>query len=88
VGHEHHYERYAPLGADGVADPDRGIRQITVGTGGAPLRDFVREAPHSEARADDTYGVLRLELSDGEYAWSFVPIAGQTFTDSGTGACH
>jgi alkaline phosphatase len=87
-GHEHHYERFAALTPDGAPDPEEGVTQITVGTGGAPLRDFVRESPNTEARADDTYGVLRLELSDGAYAWWFVPVAGQSFTDSGTGRCH
>ena len=86
-GHDHDYERFAPMRSDGTPAPE-GLRQIVVGTGGAPLRDFPREAPNSEARAQDTYGVLRLELSEGEYAWSFVPVAGQTFTDSGTGTCH
>jgi acid phosphatase type 7 len=88
VGHEHHYERFAPLGADGTPDPERGIRQITVGTGGAPLRDVDRDEPNSEVRDDDTFGVLRLELSDGAYAWSFVPIVGASFTDAGEGTCH
>ena len=35
-----------------------------------------------------TYGVLRLELSPGLYTFEFVPVAGATFTDSGTGLCH
>ena len=24
----------------------------------------------------------------GTYSWQFIPIAGQTFTDSGSGTCH
>jgi hypothetical protein len=32
--------------------------------------------------------VLKLTLNAGSYAWKFLPIAGQTFTDSGTGTCH
>jgi hypothetical protein len=32
--------------------------------------------------------VLKLTLYAGGYDWQFVPIAGQTFTDSGSGACH
>jgi len=35
-----------------------------------------------------TYGVLKLTLRPTSYDWQFVPIAGQTFTDSGTTACH
>ena len=35
-----------------------------------------------------TPGVLKLNLGAGSYDWKFVPIAGKTFTDSGTDACH
>ena len=34
------------------------------------------------------FGVLALSLSEGRYAFQFVPIAGQTFSDSGSGGCH
>ena len=33
-GHEHNYERFAPQDPQGRADPERGIRQFVVGTGG------------------------------------------------------
>jgi Bacterial Ig-like domain len=35
-----------------------------------------------------TFGVLKLDLGAGSYSWEFVPIAGQNFTDSGSGQCH
>jgi len=38
-------------------------------------------------REDGTWGVLKLTLHATSYDWEFVPIAGQTFTDSGTAAC-
>jgi len=31
---------------------------------------------------------LKLTLADGSYAWQFIPEAGQTATDSGSGTCH
>jgi len=31
--------------------------------------------------------VLKLTLHASSYDWEFAPIAGQTFTDSGTAAC-
>jgi hypothetical protein len=37
VGHDHDYERFAPMLADGTPDKN-GIREFVVGTGGAPLR--------------------------------------------------
>ena len=35
-----------------------------------------------------TYGVLKLTLHASTYDWVFLPIAGSTFTDSGTGTVH
>jgi hypothetical protein len=32
--------------------------------------------------------VLRLELHAAGYDWRFIPVAGRTFTDAGTGTCH
>jgi len=88
AGHDHDYERFAPLDADGRPDPLRGMRQFVVGTGGAPLRRFGEIRPGSEARNAETYGALRLTLRDGGYDWAFVPVDGQTFRDSGSGHCR
>lgn len=88
VGHEHNYERFAPQTATGVADSARGVRQIVVGTGGRGFYPFGTPLPTSEVRNNDTFGVLKLTLSDGSYAWEFVPVAGKTFSDSGSGTCH
>jgi hypothetical protein len=32
--------------------------------------------------------VLKLTLYQGGYDWQFVPVAGATFTDAGSGSCH
>ncbi|HJS42182.1 MAG TPA: PKD domain-containing protein, partial [Gemmatimonadales bacterium] len=86
-GHDHHYVRFAPQTPKGGLDPT-GIRQITVGTGGAaPLYPFGPEGSNVEVRNNATFGVLELKLRSGTYDWRFVPVAGQTFTDAGTGAC-
>jgi hypothetical protein len=34
------------------------------------------------------FGILKLKLGAGWYEWEFVPIAGETFRDSGSGTCH
>jgi acid phosphatase type 7 len=65
-----------------------GIRQFVVGTGGAPGGSEVQQAPGVEEVKTGTPGVLKLDLSVGSYSWEFVPIAGQSFTDSGNGSCH
>lgn len=88
-GHDHFYERLAPMDPAGKPDAAAGIRQITAGTGGAGLYDFEKPPlPVTEARNDKTFGVLRLALKDGAYDWKFVPVAGSTFSDAGTAACH
>jgi uncharacterized protein YjdB len=87
-GHDHEYERFAPQTPTGLLDTVRGIRQFVVGTGGAGLYSFATPLPNSEVRNNSTWGVLKLSLSDSTYTWQFIPIAGQTFTDSGSGTCH
>ena len=86
-GHRHNYERFAQQNPDGLADPGRGIREIVVGTGGAHLSSFGGTVPNSEVRNNSTYGVLKLTLHPSSYDWEFIPIAGQTFTDSGSTQC-
>jgi len=87
-GHDHTYERFAPQTATGAADPARGIREFVVGTGGTGHYGLATPEPNSEARDNDTFGVLKLTLGPGTYAWEFVPVAGKSFTDSGSGSCH
>ena len=87
-GHDHDYERFAPQDAAGNLDPEHGIRQFVAGTGGKEMRAFSRPEPNSEVRTTGVFGVLKLTLSPGRYAWEFVPIAGQSFSDSGQGTCH
>jgi hypothetical protein len=89
-GHEHHYERFAPQTAAGVYDPARGIREFVAGTGGAPLYNDPTSPPvaNLEMFNGTTWGVLKLTLYTSTYTWEFVPVAGGTFTDQGTGSCH
>ena len=76
-GHEHNYERFAPQNPGGREDPERGIRQFVVGTGGGkgtyPILDPLS---NSEVHNDDTYGVLELTLRPEGYDWEFVPVEG------------
>jgi len=87
--HEHVYERFGPQTPGGVADALRGIRQITVGTGGRSHYGFRTSIlANSQIRNADTFGVLDLTLRPGVYDWRFVPEAGKTFTDTGSTVCH
>ena len=88
VGHEHSYERFAPMNAEGDADPD-GTQLIVAGTGGGNLRRYERPPlPTTEIRNDEAWGVLKLTLRAGGYDWRFLPVAGKTFTDAGSRSCR
>jgi acid phosphatase type 7 len=87
-GHDHDYERFAPQDPNGNADPKRGIREFVVGTGGKNHREFGIHKVNSEIRNNDTFGVLKMTLKATGYDWKFIPEAGKTFTDSGSGSCH
>jgi Calcineurin-like phosphoesterase len=86
-GHDHDYERFAPQDPSGRADPAHGIREFVVGTGGRELRARASNAKNSQVFSK-TFGVLKLTLHASSYDWQFVPIAGTTFTDRGTGTPH
>jgi hypothetical protein len=88
AGHEHHYERFAPQDPTGGADPREGIRQFVVGTGGAGHYGFGTVRANSEVRSTGAFGVLQLTLHPDGYDWEFVPVAGKTFGDAGSGTCH
>ena len=87
-GHDHDYERFAPQDPSGAADPLNGIREFVVGTGGKDLRSIGSTIINSEVHNDNTWGVLKLTLHPTSYDWKFIPVAGKTFTDSGSGICH
>jgi hypothetical protein len=80
AGHDHDYERVAPID---------GILSFVVGTGGRSLYPFDHPAgPQTEVRADDSYGLLMLTLHRAGYDWRFVPAIGSTLVDAGVGECH
>jgi len=88
AGHEHSYERFAPQDPEGRADPQHGIREIVVGTGGRSHDPLGSGLPNSEVQNFDTYGVLKLALSPQGYTWEFIPEEGKTFHDVGAGICQ
>jgi acid phosphatase type 7 len=87
-GHNHNYERFARQRPNGSSDSTRGIRQFVVGTGGQSLVGWGTIKSNSQVRNSTTYGVLRMTLKASSYDWKFQPIAGKSFTDSGSTSCH
>lgn len=84
-GHEHFYEAFDPLDAEGRSVGD-GIRQFVVGTGGARLYGFWRPPYASRVRLE-RHGVLHLTLDDGGFEWEFIDVDG-TRADPGTAHCR
>jgi hypothetical protein len=87
-GHSHDYERFAPQNNASARDDAHGITQFVVGTGGAFFTGFGTTKPNSLARQKTAMGALILTLADTSYSWRFAPIAGKTYSDSGSASCH
>lgn len=86
-GHDHGYERFTQMNASGSA-VSKGLREFVVGTGGASHYSFGKILSTSQVHNSSTYGVLKLTLNTGSYSWQFIPVAGKTFTDSGSTSCR
>jgi alkaline phosphatase len=86
-GHEHDYERFAPLDASGAEDPS-GVVEIVAGTGGGDLRGFRSPpAPGSLVRKSSVFGLVEAMLADGSWSIRFVDADGQV-VDRATGTCR
>jgi alkaline phosphatase len=88
AGHDHLYERFAPLDADGQPS-DVGMRSFVVGTGGGELTGVRDIKPGSDYREPSRFGVLMFDLRDEAYDWRFVPSAStEEPVDTGSGTCR
>jgi hypothetical protein len=87
-GHDHSYDRFAPLNPSGQTDPAQGIRQFTVGTGGAELTEFKSINPTSEVQIAGMNGVLQMTLHSDGYDWKFITAPNGTEADTGSASCH
>lgn len=86
TGHDHIYERFAPMGADG-APSAAGVRSVVVGTGGKEA--YPLEAAHagSEFRMTGVPGVLALSLTPEGYQARFALVTGR-IADRFDGTCR
>ncbi|RNL60536.1 alkaline phosphatase [Nocardioides marmoriginsengisoli] len=85
-GHDHDYERFAPMDPAGRASA-AGIRQFVSGAGGKNHYRKGTTVPGSQRFISKPFGVLRMTLRPTSYSWQFVDTAGKV-RDSGTTACH
>ena len=87
AGHDHNYQRYPRMNADGGLDHD-GILSFVAGTGGS---DFYEISGHESDEGcslvrfdeDDQYGVLQLTLGASSFSWALVTVH-DTVLDRGT----
>jgi hypothetical protein len=86
-GHDHDYERFTPMNAEGEADPE-GLTEFVVGTGGATHYRFHNPEAASAIRIAGRHGVLRLELTDQAYGWQFMAAPDGEVLDSGNTPCQ
>jgi hypothetical protein len=90
TGHDHDYQRWKPLDANGNVDTQNGITSFIVGSGGHGIQGFVRSdirMAQGFGSAPTAYGALRMALYSGAATYQFINIAG-TVLDSGTIGCH
>jgi acid phosphatase type 7 len=85
-GHEHQYERFAPMTSNGVMLVGSGIRSFVVGSGGADIYGYAGVRAGSEKQIS-TYGVMRLTLDAGKAAWRFIDTNDQIL-DQGAFDCR
>lgn len=86
-GHDHTYERLAPVDPGRRVDRAHGIRSFTVGTGGDSLSRRSVTSPLSRA-FKPSYGVIRLTLHPHSYEWEFLPVRGRRVFDAGRARVH
>ena len=84
-GHDHHYERFARMNADGELRR-RGMMQFVSGTGGKSHYSVTSRSRGSRFVDDDSFGVLRLSLAPRSFSWAFTTVGGTTH-DRGSRRC-
>lgn len=87
AGHDHNYERFAPMNGAGAADDNFGIRSFVVGTGGKNIRPMSTIQPNS-AVSSSSLGAIKLAFDGDNYSWQYTSVGNYNFSDSGTGSCH
>ena len=88
AGHDHIYERFTPMDADGKPDSVYGVRQFVAGMGGASSYRIKQSLPGSQINSSQGFGLLKLTLLDQRYRWEYVPAGDNTFRDSGVSTCR
>lgn len=86
-GHNHFYERTKPLNEHGEPAPEGGTVAFTVGTGGR-IADASHRKPQTEVAVFEKTGLLKLELREWDYSWTYVDAVEKTPLDEGSARCN
>ncbi|MFD2469604.1 discoidin domain-containing protein [Amycolatopsis silviterrae] len=86
-GHDHHYERFVPQNASGKADP-AGPVEIIGGMGGANPYPVHSAHPTTAKLLKDTFGVLKLTMTDTTFSEQLIGLDGKVQDSSPTYTCH
>jgi hypothetical protein len=90
-GHSHNYQRWKPQDPAKRADPDRGLRQFVVGTGGSFKNSLQLGAwpANLVAAQDSAFGVLKITFGRSSYTWMWVSAPGQpAYSDASARPAH
>lgn len=88
TAHDHVYERFERLDANGAPTGDStGTPLIISGLGGAQATPFGTPVPGSAFRLNTDHGVTSFTFTPNGYTWEFISALDGTRYDQGTGTC-
>ncbi|MEV0809078.1 DNRLRE domain-containing protein [Micromonospora sp. NPDC050200] len=87
AGHDHNYQRWAPMGAGGALASD-GIVEVVAGNGGHSSQGFAGSDPRV-VKTNKSYGAARMELfgNRANVQYHAASATGTTLVDSSTISC-
>ena len=86
TAHDHHYERFEPLGPSGTPQAG-GVPLFITGLGGAPVYPIDAPIPGSQYRTNTEHGVMNVTFTPTAFSWSFVSAVDNLPYDQGTASC-
>lgn len=86
TAHDHHYERFGPLGLNG-APAVGGVPLFISGLGGAPVYPIDATVPGSQYRSNIEHGVMNVTFTPTAFTWAFVSAMDSLPYDQGTASC-
>ena len=74
-GHDHDYQRWKPLDANGIFDPENGITEFVVGASGHGTQTIVTIDARVDVALDNSpgaFGALRMQLNPGGMNYQYI----------------